>query len=80
MVIIYTTSQCPYCKITREYFQTRDISYQERNVEEDGDAFAEMIQRSGQMSVPVIEVSNTMLIGFDGQRLDELMSNITQEL
>ena len=80
MVIIYTTSQCPYCKATREYFQTRDISYQERNVEQDDDAFAEMIERSGQMSVPVIEVHDTMLIGFDRQHLDELISTMTQEL
>jgi glutaredoxin-like YruB-family protein len=80
MVIIYTTSACPYCKVAKEYFQTRNISYQEKNVEQDNDMLTEMIERSGQMSVPVIEVHSTMLIGFDKQHLDELIGNMTQEL
>ncbi len=77
-VIIYTTPSCVYCKMAKEFFAKHSISYEEKNVVEDAAARNEMITKSGQMGVPVIQVAQdngqtAMVIGFDQTRLKELL-------
>ncbi|MEK7178766.1 MAG: glutaredoxin domain-containing protein, partial [Patescibacteria group bacterium] len=56
-----------------EFFDENNVSYEEFNVAEDAQKRDEMIQRSGQMGVPVIFVDGTMVIGFDQAKLSELL-------
>lgn len=77
-VIIYTTPSCVYCKMAKEFFAKNNISYQEKNVVEDAEARNEMITKSGQMGVPVIQVTkeggqSAIIIGFDQARLKEAL-------
>jgi glutaredoxin-like YruB-family protein len=72
-VTIYTTPWCAYCKMAKEYFKEHGISYQEKDVSEDDAAREEMIQKSQQLGVPVIDVDGTIVIGFDKSRLKELL-------
>ncbi|MEY4731146.1 MAG: hypothetical protein RL681_92 [Candidatus Parcubacteria bacterium] len=62
---IYTTPTCVYCKIAKEFFTKNNIAYQELNVIEDETAREEMIQKSHQLGVPVIDVDGEIFIGFD---------------
>ncbi|MEK6937015.1 MAG: glutaredoxin family protein [Nanoarchaeota archaeon] len=64
-VKIYTTQNCVFCKKTKEFFKEHSITYKEIDVGKDVKAAKEMIDKSGQMGVPVIEVDDEILIGFD---------------
>ena len=73
-VVIYSTPTCPYCKRAKEYLSRKGISYQEYNVAVDKDKAKEMIQKSGQMGVPVIIVDSEVVVGFNQVQLDKLLS------
>ena len=73
MVNIYTTPTCVYCQMAKEFFKENNVSYQENDVSSDAKAREEMINKSGQMGVPVIEVEGEIVIGFDKEKLMELL-------
>ena len=73
-VVIYSTPTCPYCKRAKDYLSQKGIPYVDRNVAQDRDATQEMIQKSGQMSVPVIIIDNEVVVGFNQALLDKLLS------
>ncbi len=73
-VIIYSTPTWPWCKKAKEYLSQRGISYAEHNVAENKDAAKEMINKSGQMGVPVISIGDEVVVGFDRARLNSLLS------
>jgi len=73
MVNIYTTPTCVYCQMAKEFFKENNVSYQEHDVSSDAKAREEMINKSGQMGVPVIEVEGEIVIGFDKEKLMELL-------
>lgn len=73
-VIIYSTPTCPTCKRAKEYLARKGIAYTERNVVGDREVAKEMIQKSGQMGVPVIIVDGEVLVGFNQSQLDELLA------
>jgi glutaredoxin-like YruB-family protein len=64
-VTIYTTPTCVYCKMAKEFFAKNNVAYQELDVIDDEAAREEMIQKSHQLGVPVIEVNGEIFIGFD---------------
>jgi len=72
-VTIYTTPTCGFCRMTKDFFQEHGVQYAEKNVAADDAAAEEMIQKSGQMGVPVTLVSDdgkeTLIVGFDRPRL-----------
>ena len=72
-VIIYTTPTCVYCKMTKEFFKQNNVEFSEKNVAVDASARDDMIQKSGQMGVPVIDVNGKLVIGFDKLKLSELL-------
>lgn len=75
MITIYTTPTCVYCKMAKAFFMDQNISYDEKNVAVDEAAREEMITKSGQLGVPVIDVDGEIVIGFDKQKLSELISS-----
>jgi len=76
-VTIYTTPTCGYCKATKEFFKENNIEHKEIDVAGDQAKAREMIERSGQMGVPVIFVGEgdeqEMVVGFDKAKLSELL-------
>ncbi|MCI0565844.1 glutaredoxin family protein [bacterium] len=72
-VAIYTTPTCQYCKMTKEFFKEKNIQYTEYDVSTDETKRNEMIQKSGQMGVPVILIGEDLVIGFDKPKLSELL-------
>lgn len=73
MIKIYSTPTCPYCHLAKEFFEERKIEYKEFNVAEDKEAREEMIEKSGQLGVPVIDIDGEIVIGFDRVRLEKLL-------
>ena len=72
-VTIYTTPTCGYCKMAKEFFAEKNVQFTEYNVGTDLEKRKEMIEKSGQMGVPVIFVDNEMTVGFDKGRLSGLL-------
>lgn len=72
-VIIYTTPTCAYCKMAKEYFQSKGIQYEEHDVMADIPKREEMVKKSGQMGVPVIDIDGKIVIGFDRPKINEYL-------
>ncbi len=72
-VTIYTTPTCVYCKMAKAYFAENNIAYTERDVMVDMEAQHEMIEKTGQLGVPVIDINGTMIIGFDKPKIKSLL-------
>ena len=73
MVIIYSTPTCVYCKTLKEYLSSKNIPYKEVDVSENEKELEKMVAISGQMGVPVVDIDGDVVIGFDKQRIDELL-------
>ena len=72
-VKIYTTPTCTYCKMTKEFFTEKNVQYEEVDVANDEKAKEEMIEKSEQTGVPVIMINGEIIIGFDKEKLSELL-------
>ncbi len=72
-VTIYTTPTCHFCQMSKEFFKANNVSYTEHDVAADAAMRQEMIDKSGQMGVPVIMIGSEMIVGFDKRRLTELL-------
>lgn len=73
-IIIYSTPTCPYCQIAKDYFKDRKIKFKEIDVSKDQKAAEAMIKKSGQMGVPQIEIDKEIIVGFDKEKIDELLN------
>lgn len=72
-VTIYSTPTCHFCQLTKEFLTEHNVAYAEHNVATDLEKRQEMIEKSGQMGVPVIFVGDDMIVGFDKERLSQLV-------
>ena len=72
-VTIYTTPTCVFCRMAKQFFAEHNIQYQEKDVSVDTEAQQTMIEKSGQLGVPVIDVDGHITIGFDKKQLSELL-------
>ena len=72
-VTIYSTPTCHFCHMAKDFFNTHNISYTEFNVAEDMAKRQEMIQKSGQMGVPVIVINDTLTVGFNKPKIAEML-------
>ena len=73
-VKVYTTPTCTWCTATKRYLHQRGVPYEEINVASNDQAAHEMVHLTGQMGVPVIVVDNEVIVGFNKQRLDQLLN------
>ena len=72
-VTIYSTPTCVYCNAAKTYFKEKGIEYTEYNVAADATKRKEMIDKSGQMGVPVIFIDSEMIVGFNQPRIKQLL-------
>ncbi|MBU6370582.1 MAG: glutathione S-transferase N-terminal domain-containing protein [Patescibacteria group bacterium] len=73
-VTIYSTPTCHWCNTAKDFFKENKIAYESYDVGSDLARRKEMIQKSGQMGVPVIYVDNELVLGFDEDRLRQLLN------
>ncbi|MEJ5187119.1 MAG: glutaredoxin domain-containing protein [Candidatus Geothermincolales bacterium] len=64
-VRLYSTPTCPYCRIAKSYLEEQGVDFEVVDVSRDEKAALEMVDKSGQMGVPVLEVGDTIIVGFD---------------
>ncbi|HHR85950.1 MAG: glutaredoxin family protein [Candidatus Thorarchaeota archaeon] len=72
-ITIYTTPSCSWCQATKEYLHAREIDFEEVDVSEDMRRAMEMVEKSGQQGVPVLDIDGEIIVGFDRSRIDALL-------
>lgn len=72
-VIIYTTPTCSWCQALKEYLRAREIEFEEIDVSADPAAAQEMIDKSGQMGTPVVDIDGEIIVGFNKPEIDQLL-------
>ena len=65
VVKIYTTSMCPYCKMAKDFLKEYKVKFEEINLENNQKAVDEMIEKSSQTGVPVLDINGKIVVGFD---------------
>ena len=73
-VEIYSTPTCHFCHMAKDWFNEKKVSFTDFNVAENMDKRKEMVELTGQMGVPVIKVGNDIVIGFNEDKLAELLA------
>lgn len=73
-ITVYSTPTCPYCIMAKDYLKEKNIPFEDVDVSADREKAREMIQKSGQRGVPVIDAAGTIIVGFDKNRLEEILS------
>lgn len=74
MIKVYSTPTCSWCNVAKQYLSSKGIAFEDINVATDYSAAKEMIQKSGQRGVPVLDINGEIIIGFDQERIDSLVS------
>lgn len=72
-VIVYSAVWCGFCHAAKDYFDKIGVTYEDRDVEADPTAGAELIAKSGQRAIPVIDIDGDIIIGFDRPRIDAIL-------
>lgn len=70
-VTIYSTPTCHFCHMAKDYFDEKGVAYTDYDVSTDLEKRREMVERSGQMGVPVILIGDELIIGFDQPRINK---------
>lgn len=76
MITIYTTQDCPYCSMTRKYLQGRGVEFIEVDVGSSPHGREVLFEKIGQHSVPLIEIRDTIIVGFDRDAIEEEIKQI----
>lgn len=72
-VTVYSTSTCPYCVRAKQFLKDNNIAFTEYDVSRQQDKAEEMIQKSGQMGVPVLDIDGEIIIGFDKDAIKQAL-------
>lgn len=72
-VKVYSTPTCPYCRLTKDFLKEKGIAFSDIDVAADPSAANEMVKKSGQMGVPVIEVNGSVIVGWNKGALEEAL-------
>ncbi len=70
MVTIYTASWCAFCHAAMEYLDKLGVKYEKKDIEENRAWAEESVEKSGQMGIPVIDINNDIVVGFDRPKID----------
>lgn len=73
-VLVYSTSTCPFCHKAKEYLEGQGVAYTDINVGEDQTKVQEMMDKSGQLGVPVLDINGTIIVGFNQAQIDEALA------
>ena len=73
-VTVYSTTWCAFCKAAKQYFDSKNIAYNEIDIEQDAAAGQKIVEETGQMGVPVIRIGKEVIVGFDRSKIDQALT------
>lgn len=77
MVIVYTTSTCPWCTLAKQYLDQKGVPYEEVDVSREPERIEELVAKSHQMGVPVLDVNGTIIVGFNRPALERALQQMS---
>lgn len=72
-VIVFSTPSCTYCNAVKRYFSEKGVKFRDVDVSRDTAAARDMVRRSGQMGVPVVDIGGKVIVGFDRPKIDKFL-------
>jgi glutaredoxin 3 len=72
-VVVFSTPTCSYCNMAKSYFREKGIKFTDIDVSRDQAAARDMVRRSGQMGVPVIDIGGKIVVGFNRPQVNALL-------
>lgn len=69
-ITIYTTPTCGFCHMAKQYFRSRGVAYTEKDITQDAEGQSWVLDKTGQLGVPVIDIDGDVIVGFDRERID----------
>lgn len=72
-VIVFSTPTCTYCNLAKKYFNQNGIKFKDVDVSRDAAAARDMVRRSGQQGVPVIDIGGKIIVGFDKTKINKYL-------
>jgi len=73
-VKVYSTPSCPWCVKVKEFLKQKNVKFDDIDVTKDAEALDEMVEKSGQRGVPVVDVKGTIIVGFDKEAIEEALA------
>lgn len=74
-IILYSTPTCIYCVYAKNFFKEKGVQFEDVDVSKDHTRAMEMVEKSGQMGVPVIDINGKIIVGFHPTVFEELIAN-----
>ena len=72
-VKVYSTSSCPWCTVAKNYLSQKNVKFEDVDVNRDREAAMEMVRKSGQRGVPVLDINGSIIVGFDQTAIDNAL-------
>lgn len=73
-ITVYSATWCAFCHAAKDYFDSKGVTYTDKDVDADPSAGAEAVEKSGQRGIPVIDIDGEIIIGFDRPRIDAALA------
>jgi glutaredoxin-like YruB-family protein len=73
-VLVYSTPTCPYCIRLKQFLQENNVIFENIDVSSDHEAANKMVEKSGQMGVPVVDIEGEIIVGFDRDRIKQSLA------
>lgn len=69
-VVVYSTPTCGFCHMVKKYFDENDIQYRDIDISSDAQGYKDVLEKTGQLGVPVVDIDGIIVIGFDRPKID----------
>ncbi len=73
---VYSTPTCPWCHALKDFLREKNVEFEDIDVSKDQEKAKEMIEKSGQMGVPQIEINGKIIVGFDKAAIEKELENV----
>ncbi|MBN2880986.1 thioredoxin family protein [Candidatus Woesearchaeota archaeon] len=73
---VYSTPTCPYCHMVKQFLKDKKVEFEDLDVSINESAGIEMVQKSGQIGVPQIEINGKIIVGFDKEALEDELKKV----
>ena len=71
---VYSTEACPWCKVAKDFLKENNIEFEAKDVADDEAARGELMQKSGQLGVPMLDIDGTIIVGFDKKAISKALN------
>ena len=72
-ITMYTTPTCGFCHMAKNYLGSKNLEFETKDITTDENSYQEVLEKSGQLGVPVLDIDGTIVVGFDRNKIDVIL-------